>query len=292
MSRLNLSIFIAASALALSKSLDNLIFVALILGSGYPHVLLGLRYSQRGLKEAWQSQTAKIVLLLIVPLGLLAPTFDWNVMALMLYFGLHHAISETFFGRGRDEESAYRKPLMVLLLFVSYTFSIKGNFYLPYLAKVGLAAVGTVSFFWILFLSRGLLKRPSERRDFFNRESWVFIGPALAVIANWAPVDWKVYILYHFAFYAFLPLLKEGVLPKEKLKKFWMEGALWNGLGIILFLTVALQLRSSGGAFEVVWIASLNLFYGLTYIHISWSFLISGANPSWIRRLLLAGRSS
>ena len=287
--RLSLSLAVLVGCLLLHRVVGGgLVFEAIILGTGYPHVLLGLKYSRRGIKAAMERTPAKLTMLIAVPLGMLAITYGWDLYALIFYFGLHHALSETYFDK--DAGSGYgswSKGLLVLCIFSGYLSATRAQLGLGSVCDAILFITALASSAAFLMLNRSELAERTRLLGFLNNHSWVLIGPALAVLAVWYPIDWKVIILYHFGFYGLLPLVKQGMLSDSNRRTFWIEGAVWNGFGLSVFFVTVI--------FAVVWnvqflfFVSYQCFLALTYMHITWSFLISPGNPVWIKKLLRQG---
>jgi hypothetical protein len=96
-----------------------------------------------------------------------------------------------------------------------------------------------------------------------------------------------VLILYHFAFWGMLPLFRSDIFKgnQERLKVFWKDAIIWNGLGL-LGIGLIVFLSSQFVDFRLFQMIIL-LFYIATYWHISISFIISGSNPAFIKRIFL-----
>ena len=287
--RLSFSLAVLVCCLLLHRVVGGgLVFEAIILGTGYPHVLLGLKYSRRGIKAAMERTPAKLTMLIAVPLGMLAITYGWDVYALIFYFGLHHALSETYFdNEAGSRHGSWSKGLLVLCIFSGYLSATRAQLGLGFVCDAMLFITALASSAAFIMLNRSEFAERARLIGFLNNHSWALIGPALAVIAVWYPIDWKAIILYHFGFYGLLPLVKQGMLSDSNRRTFWIEGAVWNGVGISVFLVMVL--------FAAVWNVqfllgvSYQCFLALTYMHITWSFIISPGNPVWIKRLFGQG---
>ena len=116
---------------------------------------------------------------------------------------------------------------------------------------------------------------------------WLIVAPALCLLTSFKPISWVVLILYHFAFWGMLPLFRSDIFKgdKERLKVFWKDAMKWNGLGLLGIGLLALWSTSyvDFRLFQMI----LLIFYVATYWHISISFIISGANPEFIKRIFL-----
>jgi len=286
--RLKLSVVTLAICILLESILHETFLHAIVLGTGFPHVLLGLKYSRKGLSAAMNQTTSKLILLIAAPLGILAITYEWDLLALVFYFGLHHALAETYFRKVQlSVLESWKRGLLVVSIFSSYLFATRADTGMNYAFNATMLAISLTSSSIYLSLFRVKLVDKSKILEFLNNHSWLIIGPSLAIFAIWYPIDWKIIILYHFTFYGLLPLLKKDMVRGAKRKKFWIEGAVWNGLGLLLFLILAVVAIkwSKPSALYI----PIQCFLALTYLHITWSFLISPANPVWIKRIVGQG---
>ena len=292
MSRLSLSVVALTACILLEKVVGEGIFLqAIVLGTGFPHVILGLKYSRRGLSAAMGRTIPKLLLLISVPLGILAITYPWDLLVLIFYFGLHHALAETYFERGKGQFSQpWMKALLVVGIFSSYLFATRADMGMNHAFNVTMLAISLISSSAYLLFSRVELLDKSKVLGFLNNHSWAIIAPGLAVFSVWSAIDWKIIIMYHFTFYGLLPLLKKDMLSGAQRKKFWIEGAVWNGLGLLFFLALAI-IAINWNKPSAIHIPA-QCFLALTYLHITWSFFISPANPDWIKRIVGQGAGS
>ena len=115
---------------------------------------------------------------------------------------------------------------------------------------------------------------------------WVFAASLLVAVSSYASFSWQVFILYHFTYWGLLPLFRTSLFQgdAERERTFWNDNLLWTGAFALTIGVLCLVCRQERDwrAFSVM----ILIFHSLTYFHISISFLISGANPSWIRRYL------
>ena len=286
--RLKLSVVTLVICILLGSLVHEIFLHAIVLGTGFPHVLLGLKYSRKGLSAAMNQTTSKLILLITASLGILAITYEWDLLALVFYFGLHHALAETYFGKVQPSAlESWKRVLLVVSIFSSYLFATRLDAGMSYAFNATMLAISLTSSSIYLSLIRVKLVDKSKILGFLNDHSWSIIGPSLAIFAIWSPIDWEIIILYHFTFYGLLPLLKKDMVSGTKRKKFWIEGAVWNGLGLLLFLilaVVAIEWNKPSALY-----IPMQCFLALTYLHITWSFLISPANPEWIKRIVGQG---
>ena len=208
-SRLSLSVVTLTACILLEKVVGGGVFLhAIVLGTGFPHVILGLKYSRRGLSGAMGRITSKLLLLISVPLGILAITYEWDLLVLVFYFGLHHALAETYFEKEKGNvHKPWKRGLLVVSIFSSYLFATRADIGFSHAFNATMLAISLTSSLIYLFFNRVELLDKSKFLDYLNNHIWAIIGPGLAVFAIWSPIDWKIIIMYHFTFYGLLPLL-------------------------------------------------------------------------------------
>lgn len=257
-----------AAAEVLSE--ENL--AAVVFGLGYAHYGLGLKYSKRGVENAWTKSRPKALLIGAVIGAFLLAGKEWAVPGIVTYFGVHHAISEAYFS---PESPSIRNAHGVVVLGTYISIIFRQLQYVPYGQELGwvLTAAGIIA---LLAASKG------NRQGLIQRFPWLIIGPAFLVISHWVPVTWLVLTLFHFVFWAMLPLLRPGMIKGDALKKYWKETAWTNGLCVLG--TVGLLKFAYAAGNSIPFSAMRGLFYAWSYLHISWSFVVSGANPKWVKR--------
>ncbi len=290
MSRITILLTCLVCLAPLSWVLPLKYLTALTLAAGFPHVILGLKYSRRGLERAWRSPRPRLALLVFM--GLTPVTFaaEWNVEILVIYFGIHHAISEVYSrGPSVSGESRINRGIYWLLIFAGYLFASRDDLsFIPNLPVLSLAIFGILLALLIyrIFDSTGNSDNFSGLKCIIERYPWIFAASLLVAISCYSPLSWQVFILYHFTYWGLLPLFRTSVFrgDTEREQIFWKDNLLWTSGFTLTIVAVCLICRHERD--WRVFSAIVLLFHSLTYFHISISFLISGANPSWIKRLV------
>lgn len=255
---------------------------------GFTHYFLALHYSRRGIAAAWIRPRGKGLFLAIIPLSFLPMLLNLEVIValLVLYFGIHHAMSEVYFDT-KDHSKQLRTAHWWAVL--SSYFAVTGHHLHPALHIQAIGWVGTLVFTIMFF-------RIAKRENMLSIPSllgtcpWIFLGPLLALVGEWVYLDWRFLINWHFVFWLFLPYLRKGLFTPQKLRTYWLQ----NGL-ITLALYLLIQCIYSK-TFLVEWDPYRifvrgfeNFFLTWSFLHISWSFLVSGGNPDWIKRVVSKG---
>lgn len=271
---------------SLSQVVPEIYFTSLVLGTGIPHIVLGAKYSKRGLELAFSNYWQKMFVLMLLPLSIILG-IKFGSLGLVFYFALHHSISETYSHKSLFEKKGIFNFLYGALVLSSFLIACRNDF-LQY----------DFLFFWcyLLFFCSFFILLIMIRKHFFKLESikvllvthpWLLGAPVLCFLAFFNPISWTVLILYHFVFWGMLPFFRKDLFQgnKPRLRIFWKDAIKWNGLGIlgIGLLAWYSTVFSDFRLFQLV----LLMFYIATYWHISVSFIISGANPTFIRRIFI-----
>jgi hypothetical protein len=251
---------------------------------GYTHYLLAVHYSKRGIKKAWSKGTAKTLLLLLLPLSFI-PLFinDLAVPGLVLYFGVHHAMSEVYFDSKHHTKRLRNVHFMALI--GSY-FAITGHHLAPWVDDAGwlITLVMTPAFFII-----NKKYDQHDLRSLISTSPWIVLGPLVAIFGEFIFLDWRFLINWHFLFWLSLPYLRKGMFTAKQNRIYWVQNIGLSALflGLFYFASATLLFGFTGGVIVSAWLGQLFLFW--SYFHISWSFLISGGNPTWLKRLIGVG---
>ena len=256
--------------------------VVLVLGTGIPHIFLGIKYSKKGMQLGWNATIPKCVICFLIPLSFIFG-FSMDVIGLILFFGLHHALSETF-GHKHTLDMKSSSALF-LLIFSTYLFSCRSDIF-NIEVPLFIVAMPLLCGF---FLFRQLTKKGVNFNDVLVEFPWIVGAPICLALSIYKSIPWEAFILFHFVFWGALPLFRENLFggnPDAK-KSFWRDALIWNGSGLVIMAGITLYSYSvlDFRIFELI----LLVFYSMTYWHISASFFISKANPLWLNNLLQRG---
>lgn len=269
---------------SLSWIIPEIYLTILVLGTGIPHIILGAKNSQRGLFSSFRIYWKKVLVMILIPLSLVFG-FKFGVLGLVFYFAVHHAISETYSYKSFLKENSFFNSLYGLLILTSYLIASRANFVQYKFLVPGFCVVFAISLLLIVCITRKYLYKMDSMKAMLVSYPWLIVAPALCLLTIFKPISWMVLILYHFAFWGMLPLFRSDLFKgnKDRLNIFWKDAIKWNGLGLIGIGLLA-WLSTIFQDFRLFKIIIL-LFYIATYWHISISFIISGANPSIVKRL-------
>jgi len=275
-------LFIPVFFIVLSPILWNLPqpwIVALVLGTGFPHIFLGIKYSRKGTERSWSFLASKCILCFLIPISLIFG-FAFEPIGLILFFALHHALSETY-GHGQNT-----KPFVTLtrflLIITTYLIACQGD---VFIAELPLVFSGVPALLALLLLHQ-VTRAQVKLADAVIQSPWIVGAPVVMALSTYQSIPWEAFILFHFAFWGALPLFRKSMFRNNAHAKrmFWRDALIWNGSGLALFC--ALTLFSFYALDFRIFELSLLAFYSMTYWHISASFFISKANPSWLNSIL------
>ena len=259
--------------------------VALILGTGFPHVLLGIKYSKRRMEAVWTQPWMKSFLVLLIPASLVMGFSSWGMYGLILYFGLHHALSEAFAHRREGFESLHYQPWVFLLTLVTYLFVCREDVFTTGVPVwLGAAWISVILSSWLLIAKN----RSVPMRRVLEGFPWILGSIACIGMSFYRPIPWENFILFHFVFWGMLPLFRKNMFRDNETAKrqFWKDAVHWNGVGLASMSILTIW---SGLVLDFRFVQFLLLvFYALTYWHITSAFVVSGANPNWIKRIFSA----
>lgn len=289
MSRLVFILTFFSAFSGLSLIISETWFTALVLATGIPHILLGAKYSSRGFSNAWAVSWQKALLLILFPICFIVGV-EWPVLGLVIYFGIHHGISETYSNVSKSVRNRVFTLAYFTLVACGYFFACRNDVLIGNSSVVlySLIALTVAAMAIALFEAKTLLSKDFRIKDYVLKYPWLIGTPFLIGISLIIPVSWKILILYHFTFWGLLPLFRKSMFKNNAtgLKKFWKDAIVWNGSWLIIMSMLAVYSNHyvDFRIFQFILLA----FYIATYWHITVSFIISGANPSWIKRIFSA----
>ncbi len=244
----------------------------------FAHYYMALLYSGRPIKQAVSAPQAQWKLVSLLVMG---GALYWNRYSLVIYFGVHHALNETYLldrvtTKAQDKTlRAFRAAGVVLNLAV-YLFLLRHHKELEFIPRLALAvtvAVSYVVFFYYLWRVKPLMNR-SELID--NCAAEIVSVVALAV-SFWVEVQFLYIVAYHFVFWAIRPLPKLITAARGDMSRYLVLTALIFAGAYTLSPFGFLKYKMKDSLFYQAFI----LF---SYAHITMSFAISDAHPGWINR--------
>lgn len=241
------------------------------LAIGFAHYLLAFVYSRRHILRILSGRQTLLAAAGLAAAGSIVTLS--SVPDIVLYFGLHHVLTESYLlqsRRGRAEDSLLRARLVFNA--AAYCLILRHQVVFKTFPSVFLLACTVISFAAVLcFLYRA---RPflsaGEFRDGFLFDA---LGFAAALLSIKVHVPFWPLVLYHFLFWCFLPAVRM-IRAQASSGKLFLYGVLTAVLtGFFYALT--------GNFSRVQLTYQINLW---GYIHITASFAISVLNPVWVRK--------
>lgn len=253
------------------------LFFAVLFG----HYALALWYSQRRLRQLLSPSAAPLGQLSLLLGCVLIPLLD--LPSLVVYFGLHHALTEGYMvatrrGGGAPEDVDEGRLLVsrVALTFAGYCLLLWRDRSFMELPLQGWAAIAAACFVaFLVCLARVLARRRLRGADALDLLAFEVVGLALAAGTRWLPVTFHDVVFYHLLVWTVLPLrrLSSGAARAKFVAQVAVVTALFYCLMPAAGLVPALTLH---------WWLRQSQLWG--YFHITTSFAIAGFNPAWVTR--------
>ncbi len=255
---------------------------------GYTHYLLAIHYSKRGIAQAWSKKRSKWLLISILPLTFI-PFLNESLIvpSLVIYFGIHHVMSEVYFDAKNHSKQLRTTHWWALI--GSY-FAITGHHvsWVANLSSIGwiVNIVATLAFLYV-WRKEGTL----AFKTMVYTCPWIIFGPAVALIGEYIYLDWRFLINWHFFFWLFIPYLRSGMFNRGQIRTYWKQNILLTALFSFLFFISLPTGNIDVIGWEPVGMKILTKFFlAWSFLHISWSFIISGGNPNWLKSWIASGR--
>ncbi|HTL47613.1 MAG TPA: hypothetical protein VL688_06065 [Verrucomicrobiae bacterium] len=244
---------------------------------GFAHYALALWYSQKQMGHVLSRQVSTIAAAFLAAAG--AAVTYYNCPSIALYFGVHHALSDSYLFP-REPRPANMKPLLAS----RFVFNLAGyaillhqdpSFrWLPLPAMIAALLVSFAASLVCLWKLRPAMA-PGEFRDQLLFDIVGLAVPLILLSQLHVFQGRRVFrplVLYHFVFWNFIPAMK---MAKTKHAKALTRYAAETAAVTLLFFLMTLKISKSLQDSQII-------LWG--YIHITASFALSSLNPSWIRK--------
>ncbi len=252
------------------------VFGIWVLAAGFSHYFMALLLSRRAAKAALGSPGGKLAMLGLIFGG--AALYLYR-LPIVQYFGIHHAFNEVYMldRTVRPLTAAALRRLRtaaVALHGFAYLFVLRNNVQLdwvnPRVALLGLA-VSTALFCSLTYRARALLSR-TELIDNASGELLALLLVAASLVVR---ISFLQIVAYHFVFWFLYPI-----------PKLWRDdrAAIYKYVGLTGAVLAVALLCSPIGVVAYSQAGSLfaHQFTLWSHVHITLSFALSSANPSWI----------
>jgi hypothetical protein len=265
-------------ALLASLAPDRITWVSLAWSLAFSHYLVGLWYSRTQFLPLLRHPTTVVSLGVLMTMGMGLYFTGWP---LLYYFGVHHALNEVYM-LNRITHAQHSRALALfrgagwLLHLVLYAAMLRKQRDLAFLNTQVLW--GTLLVVYLLYGASFLGVRaklsPQERID---NSLFECLGIGFVIASVWIDFTALHIACYHFAFWVFYPTasfirMGRGLIPYLGLTVGTLAGFIL--LSPLALLGPHLSLASYRTAFHF-----------FSYFHITLSFALSDANPSWLRQV-------
>lgn len=255
------------------------VFDSMVLSFVYAHYVMSLIYSRRRLGQLLMSPDCRIPLALLTALGVIVT--HGRAAAMLFYFGVHHALTETYSVSPSSKlpsaraSQAFLSSRFLLNIFV-YLVLLRRDPRLdavhPLVLGVG---VGVCFLYWLSCL--GPVKHLVEESAFRDALFFEVIGAGLAVCLLFVRIELEHILLYHVVFWILVPFLRPEVIEHRPVSRYFLGTAVVT-LCFFLFTPIG---GAPWGLYQTPFRDQLT-FWG--YFHITASFALSSLNPAWVRR--------
>jgi hypothetical protein len=245
---------------------------------GFGHYLLALRYSGAQMRQMVASPAHVASLAGLV---LLAAALYQGDFPLFLYFGVHHALNEAYSRRPATAAaplSPHFHAAAALFQVLAYLATLRWT---PELAGVEAAWIwiGVVAAAAVLAWTLAGSRAPRSPRQLLDVCAPELAAAALVLVSLVVRVTFLQVVLYHFVLWS--------VVPMERIRQRG-EGAVAEYVGLSVaavgvFLLIS-PLGPSPMSIDRHLFSEQFLFW--SYLHITLSFALSDAHPSWAVRFL------
>ena len=255
---------VIAMSTRLSALAINSLYVAFVLG----HFLTSFIYSKKRLLAPASGPD----FLVLIACGL---TAFFRFPDIVLYFGVHYALTEVYWINKMHPQWSYLTPHRFLLNAFGYLFMLRHEKAIAavpgYFWAVGL--VGALVYFFY-----GIHKRRVSARNLVD--TFLFEAAAMLpiVLSIFFEIKFWNLLVYHTFIWIFIPAVKKPPMKWHEAFSYWLLTSLLT-TGILL-------LTPLGGGYLNVPLKKLDdavVFWG--YMHITSSFMLSSYNPEWVTRL-------
>ena len=267
---------ISSVALIAMQLPDETTFKSVVFSVGFGHYFMALLYSKRQISQVLGQTYSYLPLAAVLIAGTALYQYEYP---LVIYFAVHHAFNEVYVldhpiaGKNSSELKGFRASGIFLHLFV-YFLILRDRPDLQFLDTrfllIGLA-VSSLSFIYFLNSIRGSMKI-SEMIDHCSFE---LIGLFLATVSFFIEITFMQIIFYHFMFWILYPMPRVLKRGRSELLRYFI---------LTLVITVPFIMVSPLGIYSYDLYTSpfFAHFMMWSYLHITISFALSEAHPSWI----------
>lgn len=256
----------------LKLNLNSKHFLLLISSLALSHYLVSFYFSWKATKNVFKYNPLLTLFIILLGIGMATS----SVPSIVIFFGIHHVLSEHYLGREKNHSLAFDSS-RILLILLSYLFFVKRNVMqvqMPFLMWL-FVILGAGYLLYCIFLTY----KKELTRYFMANEILSF---ALVCVFVLSPTFGFVEIVgYHFLVWLFIPCFQS----KDSLVL--IKYLVSTIVSFLFLLVVAVYIYQNNSLNGLVHVTGLffNAMFALGYIHIALSFIVSRQNPRFLLRI-------
>lgn len=270
----------------ITTQVGEVMWVSLFYSLAFAHYALALWYSKRKIMNVASQPYSWAPAIGVMAMGL--GFYYYYYDSLLLYFGVHHVFNEVYLVKRHlrlPEDARGHRFLLSAVVVNSLIYAVVLRHYReiawidPRLLFVCLALA-----YGFFFASLYQILPRLNRRSLFDGCVFELMGALLVVVSLFTPISLLQVVLYHFLLWAINPLpgiVKRG---KQALLTYVVLSVVLIG-GFLSFSTVGM-----GDDRFMKYYSWQFIFW--SYIHITFSFILSDAQPTWITSWFQPRKSS
>jgi hypothetical protein len=264
-----------AAVVWLAKHVDFVSFVRLFHGIGFAHYALAFWYSHKQVAHVLSRPSSLAALAGLAAAGTAVTVY--KCPDIVIFFGMHHALTESYLVQPRDHRLPHLKMLAAARLIfnsLGYCIILRHDPVLRAVPVIPMLA-GLAASFCVLMYYLWKLRRSLAPADFRDQVMFEILGAAMPIASFFVgnSVNFRRVVMYHFIFWFLLPAVK---FLRARKPAALTRYILANSLTSAGFWFLALKVP------QAAMVAQIELW---GFIHITSSYAISSLNPTWIRHL-------
>lgn len=258
------------------KTQARQVYMPIFIGVLFAHYVLSIWYARRKLAPMVRMQVPALALGLLVAATVVLPVVA--MPSLVLYFGVHHALTEGYMLAGRPVAPLDRPARQLLVARMAlaaavYAFVLCRDqtfWSVSHRHWMAVTAVAFVAFAVALVRAR----RGLTRAAIADMVTFEVLGVGASMLTLIEPIIFWDVVFYHLVVWIILPLRQLPGVGKVK-----FVGQTVAVSAVFYCLTPAVNLLPSLD--DAFWLKQSELW---AYVHITTSFATSAFNPRWMSR--------
>ncbi len=276
-----MAVGLTAIVYSISAKMTWLLIVYIV---GFSHYFLATYYSKHKIVNTLVSPKQYFPLLVLAMLAYVSYTY--SASSILLYFGLHHALSEGYLYQRRSKLSLNNTRIAQIQT-ASFVVHLSGFILLVRQDRLydfdALNLPAIILFIVSLSIFVSLIWRC--RRQISPAQFGLLAGSegllvAALLITLVYPITFLHVVFYHFMFWALMPFLRLSTGFQVNIKSLVIYIVL-TAISLLVIVKISPLYHPTSSRF----FKFEDWFYILSYAHISLSFATSSANPRWINSL-------